>query len=210
MDSDYYLSKMTLLKVLMFNGLVKSYLNSNYWFLQLNKRATSLILEMWYTLSVFFPWMVTPLVLTIAFGDPMPTSFDWTDLIAIVPFSLMMIALFNKDFFGGQSPVHRKLGYKVLDVDTNETASKIQCMIRNLTGPIWPIEVIFILVNPKRRLGDIIAGTILVEVSPSDPESILTDLKGFKFDRKAKLTLLISILCVTAFNILFDPRLNLW
>ena len=194
----------------MFNGLVRSYLNSNYWFLQLNKRATSLILEMWYTLSVFFPWVAIPLVFTMMFGDPMRTNFMWVDLVSIIPFSLMMIALFNKDFFSGQSPVHRKLGYKVLDVKTNKTASKIQCMIRNLTGPVWPIEVVFILVNPKRRLGDIIAGTILAEVSPSDPESILTELKEFKFDRQAKLTLLISILCATAFNILFDPRIKLW
>src|SRR5687768_15379091 len=197
---------MTLLKVLMFNGFVRSYLDSNYRFLQLNKRATSLILEMWYTLSVFFPWMATPLVLTMVFGDPMRTSFTWTDLISIVPFSLMMIVLFNKDFFGGQSPVHRKLGYKVLDAKTNETASKIQCMTRNLTGPAWPIEVIFILLNPKRRLGDIIAGTRLAEVSPSDPESILMDIKEFKFDRQTQLTLLTSVVCVTVFNILFDPR----
>lgn len=194
----------------MFNGLVRSYLNSNHWFLRLNKRATSLILEMWYTLSVFFPYIAIPLVLTMWFGDPMPTNFSWTELVTIVPFSLMMIALFNKDFFGGQSPVHRKLGYKVLDKKTNETASKIQCMIRNLTGPVWPIEVIFILVNPKRRLGDIIAGTILTEVPTSDPESILADIKESKFDGQTKWTLLISIVSVAIFNILFDPRIKLW
>lgn len=128
----------------------------------------------------------------------MPTNFSWTEMITIIPFSLMIIALFNKDFFGGQSPVHRKLGYKVLDAKTNETASKIQCMIRNLTGPVWPIEAIFILVNPKRRLGDIIAGTILTEVPPTDPELILTDIKESTFDGQTRLTLLISIVILTA------------
>jgi uncharacterized RDD family membrane protein YckC len=132
---------------------------------------------MWYTLSVFFPYIAIPLVLRMVLGDPMPTNFSWTELITIVPFSLMMIGLFNKDFFGGQSPVHRKLGYKVLDSKTHETASKMQCLVRNLTGPIWPIEAIFILVSPKRRLGDILAGTTLADVSTSDPESILTDIK---------------------------------
>jgi uncharacterized RDD family membrane protein YckC len=194
----------------MFNGLVRSYLNSDHWFLQLNKRATSLILEMWYALSVFFPWIAIPLVLTMVFGDPLPTNFSWTELITIIPFSLMMIALFNKDFFGGQSPVHRKLGYKVLDLKTNGPATKIQCMIRNLTGPIWPIEVIFILANPKRRLGDIIAGTILTEVPTSDPQLILTDIKESKFDGQTKWTLLISVVSVATFNILFDPKLKLW
>jgi uncharacterized RDD family membrane protein YckC len=194
----------------MFNGLVRSYLDSDYWFLRLNKRVKSLTLEMWYTFSVFFPYMAIPLVLTMMFSDPLATSFGSTELIAIVPFSLMMIALFNKDFFGGQSPVHRKLGYKVLDARTNKVASKIQCMVRNLTGPMWPIEAIFILVNPNRRLGDIIAGTILADVPTSDPELILIEIKEFEFDRQAKLTLFISTACVVIFNILFDPRIKLW
>jgi hypothetical protein len=83
-------------------------------------------------------------------------------------------------------------------------------MVRNLTGPIWPIEAVSILVNPKRRLGDIIAGTILVDVPASDPESILTDIKESTFDSQTKLTLLISVICVATFNILFDPRIKLW
>lgn len=194
----------------MFNGLVKLYLNSDHWFLRINKRATSLILEMWYTFSIFFPYIAIPLVLSMVVADPMPTNSSWTEMITIIAFSLMMIALFNKDFFGGQSPVHRKLGYKVLDAKTNETASKLQCMIRNLTGPIWPIEVIFVLLKPERRLGDIIAGTTLTEVPPTDPELILTDIKESTFDGQTKLTLLISVVCVATFNILFDPRIKLW
>ncbi|HYG03819.1 MAG TPA: hypothetical protein VD927_15325 [Chryseosolibacter sp.] len=201
---------MTVLKFVLFNRLVRSYLNSDYWFLRLNRRVKSLILEMWYTLAVFFPYLAMPLVLTMLLGEHLPTSFGWRALVTIIPFSLMMMALFNKDFFGGQSPVHRKLGYKVLDARSKETASKIQCMVRNLTGPIWPIEALFILVNPSRRLGDIIAGTILAEVSTSDPESILADIKEFRFDRDTIVTLLLSILSVTAFNILFDPRLKFW
>jgi uncharacterized RDD family membrane protein YckC len=194
----------------MFNGLVRSYLNSDYWFLRLNKRVNSLILEMWYTLSVFFPYIAIPLFFTTMFGEPFSTNFRWTEIIDLIPFTLMTIALFNKDFFNGQSPVHRKLGYKVVNAKTNETASKTQCMVRNLTAPIWPIEAIFILVNPKRRLGDIIAGTTLADVPTSDPELILIDIKEAKFDSQAKLTLLISVVCVVAFNILFDPRTKLW
>jgi uncharacterized RDD family membrane protein YckC len=201
---------MKVLRFLMFNGFVRSYLNSNIWFLQWNKRVRCLVLEMWYTLSVFFPFLGALLFLTMMFGDPLPTNFEWIDLITLIPFGLMMIALFNKDFFGGQSVVHRQLGYKVVNVKTKETASKMQCMIRNLTGPIWPIETIFILVNPKRRLGDIIAGTILVDVPISDPESILTDIKELEFDRQAKLTLIVSVLCEVTFLFLFDPRVNLW
>ena len=201
---------MKLLRFILFNRLVKSYLNSDHWFLRLNKRVKSLILEMWYTLSVFFPYVAIPLFFTMMIDDSLPTSFRWTELLAIVPFTVMVIALYNKDFFNGQSPVHRKLGYKVVDARSKDTATKLQCMVRNLTGVLWPLEGIFILVNPKRRLGDVIAGTMLVDVPTSDPESILMDIKNSKFDRQAKLTLLISIICASSFNILFDPRIKLW
>jgi len=194
----------------MFNRFVKLYLNNNFSPLKWNKRVNSLILEMWYTLSVFFPLLATLLFLKMNFWDHLPTYFTWTDLITKVPFGLMMIALFNKDFFAGQSVVHRKLGYKVVDVKTKETASQMRCMIRNLTAPIWPIEVIFIFVSPKRRLGDVIAGTILVDVPTSDPESVLTDIKELKLDRQAILTLLVSVLVQSTFMFLFDPRVGLW
>lgn len=175
----------------MFNGLVRSYLNSDYWFLRWNKRVKSLTLEMWYTTSVFFPYLAILMLLKMMLSD----SFK-VGLLTLIPFALMMMALFNKDFFGGQSVVHRKLGYKVLDAKTSKVASKMQCLVRNLTGPMWPIEAIFILVNPRRRLGDIIAGTILADVPTSDPELILTEIKESTLDRQTKLTLLISIVCM--------------
>jgi len=165
---------------------------------------------MWYTLSVFFPLLAVTMILTMGFRGQSHFTFEWIDLISLVPYTLMMIALFNKDFFGGQSVVHRQLGYKVLDVKTNETATKIQCFVRNLIGPVWPIEVILILVNPKRRLGDIVAGTMLVDVPASNPELILTEIKVSKFDRQTILTLLLSVISLAIFMILFDPRINLW
>lgn len=190
----------------MFNLLVRSYLNSDYWFLRLNKRVKCLVLELWYILSVFFPYLAIALI----FRDPRQTTFQWSNLISLIPFSLMLIAMFNKDFFGGQSPVHRKLGYKVLDAKSNKTATKLQCLVRNLTGPVWPIEAVFVFLSPRRRLGDIIAGTTLADVPASDPESILIEIKELKFDQQTTLTLLISLVCVAAFNILFDPTLRLF
>jgi uncharacterized RDD family membrane protein YckC len=185
---------MKIAKFLLFNLYTKYWLNIDLTFLNRKKRIKAIALETWYTLSVFFPYVVISMVLTQIFGDPFPTKFSWTELFTIVPSTLMMICLFNKDFFGGQSVVHRKLGYRVFDSKSNGPASKIQCMVRNLTLLLWPIEAIFILVNPKRRLGDIIAGTILGDVPASDPESILTDIKESTFDSQTKLTLLISVI----------------
>jgi len=147
---------------------------------------------------------------TIIFGNPTQTNFVWTDFLSLIPFSLMMVALVNKDIFGGQSAVHRLLGFQVVDAKTNKQASKVRCMLRNVTAPLWPIEAIFLLANPKRRIGDFIAGTSLIEVEPSDPELILIEITNAKLDKEAKLTLIISVIWVVIFMFLFDPRLKLW
>jgi uncharacterized RDD family membrane protein YckC len=165
---------------------------------------------MWYTLSIFFPFLIILIIPTIILANPSHTNFEWTDFLSLIPFSLVMIALVNKDIFGGQSAVHRLLGFQVVDAKTNKEATKVKCMLRNITAPLWPIEALFLLANPKRRLGDFIAGTSLIEVEPSDPESILVEIENAEFDKEAKLTLIISLIWVVTFTFLFDPRLKLW
>jgi uncharacterized RDD family membrane protein YckC len=199
---------MRILKFLMFNRFVKMYLQSNFSLLEWNKRFKSLILEMWNIPVIFFPILIISMIPKISFGNQNQANFVWTDIIFSISFSLMMIALINKDFFGGQSAVHRLLGFKVVDVKTNEQASKLKCMLRNVTAPIWMIEVIFLLVNPKRRLGDIIAGTSLIEIESTDPELILVEIQNTKFNKEAKLTLLISIVWIILFILLFDQRIR--
>ena len=185
----------------MFNYFVKLYLNSNYSFLQWNKRIKSTILELWYALSIFFPFLIITMILTPSFENTTRIN-----LLPLIPFGLMMMAMINKDFFGAQSPVHRRLGYKVVDAKTNKKASKIRCMLRNITAPLWPIEVFFLLAHRKRRLGDFIAGTSLIEVEATDPELILLEIKNAKFDKETILTLLISTIWVIAFMLLFNTK----
>ena len=194
----------------MFNYFTKMYLNSNYSFLQWNKRIKSTILELWYTLSVFFPYVIILMIPSMILISPLQTNFAWTDLLSIIPFSLLMVALINKDIFNGQSVVHRRLGYLVVDSKTNVQASKIKCMLRNVTAPLWPIELIFLLASPKKRLGDFIAGTSLIEIKASDPELILTEIRNTKFDNDIKLTLAISIIWIIVYMLIFDPRLRPW
>ncbi|MFN8334468.1 MAG: hypothetical protein U0U09_05020 [Cyclobacteriaceae bacterium] len=201
---------MKLLRFLMFNGFVKLYLNSNPWFLKWNRRVKSTGLELWYTLAIFFPYFVILMIPRMFFRDPNPASVESVDLLSLIPFSILMIALVNKDFFNGQSVVHRLLGYQVVDIRTNMPASKVKCMLRNVTAPLWPIEVIFILTYPKRRLGDFIAGTALIDVPASDPELILNEFKSVTFDIQTRLTLLLSVIWIVTLMILFDPRFGLW
>ncbi|MEO8517472.1 MAG: RDD family protein [Flavobacterium sp.] len=201
---------MKLLKFLMFNRLVKNNLNNTHSYLEWNKRIKSTALEGSYTASIFIPFgiilMVPFTILLVCLGDAFMINFSW---LILVPVNLIMAALINKDIFGGQSVVHRILGYQVVDVKTNKPASKLKCMLRNVTAPLWIIEGVFLLVNPKRRLGDFIAGTSLIEVEASDPELILTEIKNAKFDKETKVALLVSVIWLIAFMLLFDPRMRI-
>ena len=191
------------LRFLLFNPLVKLYLNSNFWFLEWNKRVKSVILEMWFSLSIFFPWLIILMIPQMIATDTQRTDIFWLELPSMIMFGGMMIVLINKDFFNGQSAVHRKLGYQVVDAKSGQVASKLKCMLRNVTSPVWPIEAIFIFASPQRRLGDFIAGTKLISVPASDPESLLSEIRGASFDNNARLTLLISVVWIALLTVYF-------
>lgn len=78
---------------------------------------------------------------------------------------------FNKDCFLGRSPAKRILKLQVVNVSTNKPVNPVRCLIRNLTIFLWPIEVIFALINNERRLGDFIAGTKLTSYDAEQHKS---------------------------------------
>lgn len=80
---------------------------------------------------------------------------------------------FNKDILDGRSPAKRTLKLQVVDNKTGLAATPIKCLIRNLTIALWPVEVIFVLINSHRRLGDKIAGTRIESVE--SPEKLKTN-----------------------------------
>ncbi|MEQ1585204.1 MAG: hypothetical protein ABL895_04955 [Cyclobacteriaceae bacterium] len=67
-------------------------------------------------------------------------------------------------------------------------------MLRNITAPLWMIEGIVTLFSPNRRLGDIIAGTRIVDVDKSDPKLILKDIYYTKYNGLTVLTLVLPVL----------------
>jgi uncharacterized RDD family membrane protein YckC len=89
--------------------------------------------------------------------DHEPSSIKMGNMFFLV--ALGFSAYFNKDIFNGRSPAKRILKMQVIDNKTDQVASPLKCLVRNLTIPIWPIELIFVFIDPKRRLGDKIAGT---------------------------------------------------
>lgn len=66
---------------------------------------------------------------------------------------------------------------RVVDNLNGQIASPMRCFIRNIFIIIWPLEVIVALINPSRRLGDIVAGTKLVKHSPELEKSEINRVK---------------------------------
>jgi len=74
---------------------------------------------------------------------------------------------FCKDCLNGRSVAKRILKLQLVDNKTGQVASPLKCFVRNIFCILWPIEVIVALVNPSRRIGDMVAGTKLVPFDPA-------------------------------------------
>jgi uncharacterized RDD family membrane protein YckC len=86
-------------------------------------------------------------------------DYVWLFLpLMCTPFSLY----FNKDIFGARSLAKRILKMQVVNKKTGAQATPVQCVIRNFTLFLWPVEVLVTLFSPSRRIGDYIAGTRVV------------------------------------------------
>jgi uncharacterized RDD family membrane protein YckC len=178
-----YLLTMKTIRFLLFNVITRGYLKRTTRINPFGKRMTSMTSDMMYVMSLFIiPLLIIaiPLVVIIVFtkGDIDNVLFDGKFNIGVVIFSITLFVILNKDYYRGRSVAKRVLGYQIRDVKTNEIASPTQCVVRNITCFMWPVEAVFILINPSRRLGDFIAGTIVLEGVTESPESILDDINN--------------------------------
>ena len=102
------------------------------------------------------------------------TNFGYLETVVLyIKIRLIFSIYFNKDAIKGKSPAKRILGHIIVDNKTGEIANPIKSVIRNITLVFWPIEVIFSLFSPERRIGDYIAGTKVI----SDEKTLKTELK---------------------------------
>lgn len=166
-------------------------------------------LELLYFLSVLLPLLLPFFIWSqmkqdIHIGQQLTNDFTTSDLITFIPMSLLQIVLFNKDFYNGQSVVHRLLGYQIINTKTLKPADGLRCMIRNITAPLWMIEGIVTLFSPDRRLGDIIAGTRIVDVEKSNPKLILKEVHETKYDGLTLLTLILPTLILWTLTVLSE------
>jgi uncharacterized RDD family membrane protein YckC len=114
-------------------------------------------------LAAHFAIPVFLIVLAIA-GREAPTTSTMEGVLQAVAVCIVMVVYFNKDWFTGQSLAKRVMGQRVVDVRTGLPASRVRCFIRNLTIPLWPLEVVVTPFSPSRRLGDWLAQTKVEQV----------------------------------------------
>jgi hypothetical protein len=183
---------MKVIEFILFNNFIKTLINFQVrvsFIYNLNKRIKAYALEIMYSTAVLIPFFTGIIIENLFLSD----SFLTYSCIFI------MITIFNKDFFNGQSVMNRELGYQVVNSKTLKPASKLRCLIRNITFHLALVEVLFSLLNEERRLGDFIAGTRLINIPPSKPETILIEMKEIKIDKDAIFTLIISFTPLAAY-----------
>jgi uncharacterized RDD family membrane protein YckC len=88
---------------------------------------------------------------------------DIIPLAIVIASALIYPIYFSKDAIGGKSPAKRIIGLIIVNHKTNEVASPARTVVRNCTLFFWPIEALFVLFSPDRRLGDFIAGTRVIQ-----------------------------------------------
>jgi len=149
---------------------------------------------------------LVPLMMILVFASGSNAPFE----MPIWPFYVMIAIYLNKDAVLGQSVAKRLLGLQVVDGKTGQPANELQCFLRNMTIPVWPIEAVAVLISPSRRIGDAIAGTRTVVSEKRPPLSIISDLRGRRPNRNTLLMLItaciyIALLAMAMNSVLPQP-----
>ena len=97
-------------------------------------------------------------------GVPIAMLIDKLANQELLGLGVLWLIYANKDFLQGRSIAKRKLGLVVINHRTGLTAGPFRCFIRNATIVLWPIELVMLLINPARRLGDYLAETECQEI----------------------------------------------
>lgn len=111
-------------------------------------------------ISIFIDHFIVSLLAVIFWRLTLLIVKDDNDLF----FWFALGVYFNKDIFKTNSIGKSIMGFRVVEAKSNSEANGLKCLMRNLSIIIWPIEVVLLLVNNERRLGDYIAGTKVIPV----------------------------------------------
>ena len=110
----------------------------------------------------------------------------------IITMLLIYPVAINKDFLNGKSIGKRIFGIQVQNLQSNK-ASEWQGALRNIL-PIVPIDLLFTILNPMRRIGDYIARTQVGYNDQFTLRTIGSELKNYRMNKKLILGLIFGVL----------------
>jgi uncharacterized RDD family membrane protein YckC len=200
---------MRILKFIFFNGLSRTILRFDFGGTD-NKapdRVKAFLVEGLYNFIAFVPFIILTLFVVkisqqLLVGQLGEIGIRFLNLLILFPLYGLLISIFSKDFFSGQSIVNRLWGYQVIDIYTGTPPTPFKSMLRNLTAPLIPFELLLTIINPERRLGDFIAGTKLIKVDKTDPELILKEIESKGLGQSSKMALTIPTLLFIIWTIM--------
>jgi uncharacterized RDD family membrane protein YckC len=120
-------------------------------------------------------------------------SFIEQNYLMKITFSIMFSLFLCRDNLNGQSLGKRLMKIQVVDNSTMQTVTSFKYILRNLFLCVWPIELLLVLINGDRRLGDYVAKTKII---------INTEAQSIKFKINDLAVFLICFVVVFAFTVL--------
>lgn len=157
-------------------------------------RLASMFLDHLVMTFVLVPLLIGVLVvLQLLLGDSYPDLVGENVMVGYMIFMMIFNIYFLKDSYRGKSIGKRVIGLQVVNRNTNKPASSLQCFIRNLLIPIWPLEVLISLFSTSIRLGDLIANTRVIEAEKENVKTIFSDIKQTRFSFNSILILIIGL-----------------
>ncbi|KXX69335.1 RDD family protein [Flammeovirga sp. SJP92] len=199
-------------KWLLINPITKSYLSAGNTFPLniLSNRTKSMITDLWYSILVAAPFIILCYILYGLVTWQLNVQFGTAYLIFVsIIWVFLMFIVLNKDFVNCRSAGKRTYGFKIINYKTKEPATGLQCMLRNITAYIWPIEALLIFMNPKRRLGDFIAGTQVIVEEPTEIEQLWNELNSSE-GMNSKLIIVTLVVSIALTAISLSPILIAW
>lgn len=190
-------------KILLFNVFTNAFIKQADYMPFITRRLHSMGTEFIFVMGVFYPLLLILSIPAIILLSNYPLGIDSIQsfFVGLIPFSLIFFILINKDFYNGRSVAKRIFGYQVIDNKTNAVASELKCMFRNVTLLIWPLEGLISLIHPERRLGDLIAGTRLINTEKQNPETILDDINRKNSQESYNSLMMYSVLITLLLDI---------
>ena len=109
-----------------------------------------------------------------------------------------------KDLIGGRSLGKRIKGHTLCGINNSNSVWKF--ILRNVFTCVWMIEIVFCLINPSRRLGDLLLGTQIIYANKDKSNLISFNKQDIFFG--FIITFFILLIVILAFDLIIIQNGN--